>query len=308
MKIVVGMGDIDSYIPFSKRGADEVYIGYIPFEWYQKYGNTLPLNRREVRAVNVQIGTFSELQILSKMVKQYKTRVTITLNSLFYTPDCFDDIINIIKQCMSLGFCSFIVADSVLLYKIKKENLPGIDLHLSGEFGESNQYSAIFADKMNINRIIFNRKTPIEDMGEIIKQNNTNNLNINEYEAFALNEMCHFSGGFCNTLHCDEMCHACLLPYDINSGDIKKSQNDYIGLGDSGCGLCALYKLKKQGITHLKIVSRGADFENTLDDIVALKCAIDILNNSNTETEYINKMKSALFKKGCSNICYYKMG
>ena len=26
-----------------------------------------------------------------------------------------------------------------------------------------------------------------------------------EFEAFVLNEMCQFTGAFCNSLHCDEM-------------------------------------------------------------------------------------------------------
>ena len=36
-----------------------------------------------------------------------------------------------------------------------------------------------------------------------------------EYEAFVLNELCHFSGGFCNSLHCDELGHLCRVPYRV---------------------------------------------------------------------------------------------
>lgn len=34
-----------------------------------------------------------------------------------------------------------------------------------------------------------------------------------EFEAFALNELCQFSGAFCNSLHCDEMGYLCRVPY-----------------------------------------------------------------------------------------------
>ncbi|MFQ8776683.1 MAG: hypothetical protein ACLR78_03340 [Roseburia sp.] len=40
-----------------------------------------------------------------------------------------------------------------------------------------------------------------------------------EFEAFALNELCQFSGAFCNSLHCDEMGHLCRVPYKI--GKVK---------------------------------------------------------------------------------------
>mgnify|MGYP000152237555 CR=1 FL=1 len=41
------------------------------------------------------------------------------------------------------------------------------------------------------------------------------------YEAFALNELCQFSGAFCNSLHCDEMGYLCRVPYRV---DVGKSQ------------------------------------------------------------------------------------
>ena len=36
-----------------------------------------------------------------------------------------------------------------------------------------------------------------------------------EYEAFLMNEMCHFTGGFCNSLHCDEMVHIYRFPIGL---------------------------------------------------------------------------------------------
>ena len=72
MKIVVGLGSIDEYIKFAEAGADEFFCGYVPYSWSQKYGTVLPLNRREVLCYNVQLGAFSELEILSGMMKKYE--------------------------------------------------------------------------------------------------------------------------------------------------------------------------------------------------------------------------------------------
>jgi len=65
MKIVAGLGSVDEYIPYVQAGADELFCGYVPYNWTKKYGTVLPLNRREVLAYNVQLGSFSELEILS---------------------------------------------------------------------------------------------------------------------------------------------------------------------------------------------------------------------------------------------------
>ena len=70
MKITSGLGSIDDYPRYARAGADELFCGYVPFSWSEKYGTVLPLNRREVLNYNVQIGSFSELEILANMVQK----------------------------------------------------------------------------------------------------------------------------------------------------------------------------------------------------------------------------------------------
>lgn len=36
MKIVAGLGAIDDYITLVKAGVDEVFCGYVPYEWKMK--------------------------------------------------------------------------------------------------------------------------------------------------------------------------------------------------------------------------------------------------------------------------------
>ena len=55
----------------TSRPADEFFCGYVPYEWNKKYGTVLPLNRREVLGINVQIGAESELRILAALVRKY---------------------------------------------------------------------------------------------------------------------------------------------------------------------------------------------------------------------------------------------
>lgn len=325
MKIVAGLGSIDEYETFVKAGADEFFCGYVPFSWAEKYGVIHPLNRREVLFYNVQIGSMSELQILKKMVDYYGKPVKLTFNSIYYTGEQYPVIAEIITQCMAAGFENFIIADPALMLYLRQQKI-NCGIHLSGETAEVNRGMLEQMLPFGIRRVIFHRKNSLEDMQSCIKEADF----LHEYEAFILNELCHFSGAFCNSLHCDELTHLCRVPYELGNLHKKEetdaaqkdvAETDRIqgkegkGLpldedgyltGSTGCGLCALYRMKQVGITHLKLVGRGNYTDFMEKDIRQLRKALDILEKSDNELQYQRKMKASLFPDGCSQNCYYR--
>lgn len=325
MKIVAGLGSIDEYETFVKAGADEFFCGYVPFSWAERYGVIHPLNRREVLFYNVQIGSMSELQILKKMVDYYGKPVELTFNSIYYTGEQYPVIAEIITQCMAAGFANFIIADPALMLYLRQQKI-NCGIHLSGETAEVNRGMLEQMLPFGICRVIFHRKNSLEDMQSCIKEADFPH----EYEAFILNELCHFSGAFCNSLHCDELTHLCRVPYELGNLHKKEetdaaqkdvAETDRIqgkegkGLpldedgyltGSTGCGLCALYRMKQVGITHLKLVGRGNYTDFMEKDIRQLRKALDILENSDSEAQYQKKMKASLFPDGCSQNCYYR--
>ncbi len=325
MKIVAGLGSIDEYETFVKVGADEFFCGYVPFSWAEKYGVIHPLNRREVLFYNVQIGSMSELQILKKMVDYYGKPVKLTFNSIYYTGEQYPVIAEIITQCMAAGFENFIIADPALMLYLRQQKI-NCGIHLSGETAEVNRGMLEQMLPFGIRRVIFHRKNSLEDMQSCIKEADFPH----EYEAFILNELCHFSGAFCNSLHCDELTYLCRVPYELGNLHKKEetdaaqkdvAETDRIqgkegkGLpldedgyltGSTGCGLCALYRMKQVGITHLKLVGRGNYTDFMEKDIRQLRKALDILEKSDNELQYQRKMKASLFPDGCSQNCYYR--
>lgn len=167
MKITAGLGSIDEYERFVQAGADEFFCGYVPFSWAEKYGTVMPLNRREVLCYNVQLGAYSELEILSHMVKKYKKPVHLTFNSLYYLPKQYPEIGDIIEQCMKLGFRSYIIADPALFAYLKKRGI-SCEIHLSGETGEVNSEMVKMFRRFPLKRIIFHRKNTFQDMQSVI--------------------------------------------------------------------------------------------------------------------------------------------
>lgn len=345
MKIVAGLGSLDEYIRFCEAGADEFFAGYVPYEWNKKYGTMLPLNRREVLCSNVQLGAFSELEILAAMIRKYGRPVHLTFNALYYIPEQYPEIAAIIRRCMELGFRSYILADPALICYLRQEKID-CEIHLSGETAEVNSRMFSVFQRQKIHRLIFHRKNSFEDMERVVQAGHGE-----EFEAFVLNELCHFTGAFCNSLHCDELGYLCRVPYRLgpvrswgsaadgngsapgrkwnSSGTLSErgkpsaesgeqlehgvdepeqfpyDEEGYL-CGATGCGLCALYQLQRAGITHLKLVGRGNYTDFMERDIRNLKRALALLEESGSEAGYKEKMKRELFPKGCSRNCYYR--
>lgn len=325
MKVVAGLGSIDDYIDLVEAGVDEVFCGYVPYDWNKKYGNLFPLNRREVLYYNVQIGSLTDMKILRRIMDKYKVPVTITFNYLYYLEEQYEDIEKIIRDLTNIGFNEYIIADIALITYLREKEIDCI-IHLSGEACEINSLSVDFYNKLDISRYIFHRKNTILDMESVIKNNSIKNL---EYEAFMLNERCHYTGAFCSSLHCDELAHLCKVPYHMAKFDRKSNRfetvdkkfNDYYKIdeeynyddvdeeqylvGGTGCGLCALKKLQKAGVTHLKVVGRGNFIDLMIEDVKNLKKAINMLSSTENSIEFEGKVKQELFKGKCSGECYY---
>ena len=323
MKLTVGLGFVDEYLRFSEAGADEFFCGYVPYSWTSKYGTMVPLNRREVLCSNVQLGAFSELEILASMIQDYHRPVHLTFNSLYYLPEQYPEIARIIQDCMSLGFRSYIIADPALILYIREQGIP-CEIHLSGETGEVNSRMVDFFQQFSLKRVIFHRKNSFDDVKAVIKSEKSHGglRAETEFEAFILNEMCQFTGAFCNSLHCDELGHLCRVPYwlkplkepcaDSSLGQLQPAAHtessdlpDGYLCGVTGCGLCALYRLREIGITHLKLVGRGNYTDYMDQDIRMLRQALAFLESSASEKDFQQNMRENLFPYGCSSHCYY---
>ena len=331
MKLTVGLGSVDEYIRFSEAGADEFFCGYVPYSWTQKYDTMMPLNRREVLCSNVQLGAFSELEILASMIRDYQRPVHLTFNSLFYLPEQYPEIAKIMKACMCLGFQSYIIADPALILYLREHNID-CEIHLSGETGEVNNRMVDFFQQFSLKRVIFHRKNNFDDMKAVIDAEKSHGglRAETDFEAFILNEMCQFTGAFCNSLHCDELGHLCRVPYwlepvddpcdtlvsehlrpsapvtplQISPPDSSELPDGYL-CGATGCGLCALYCLREIGITHLKLVGRGNYNDYMEQDIRILRRALTLLEQSTSEEDFKDTLRRTLFSYKCSKVCYY---
>lgn len=298
MKITAGLGRAEDYPRLVKAGADELFAGYVPLDWLERYSNITPLNRREVLMHGIQLSSLSEVQLLSSSVQEHGAPVSITFNSICYAPEQYPLIGDMICKLADLGFGDWIIADPALLLYFRQNSLPG-RIHLSGEAGCFGPDALRFFLRFRPDRIIFPRKITPEEMAACISA--APNL---EYEAFVLNEKCHYSGAYCSSLHCDELPHLCQVPYRPFGPDCScaKPVPEHDGsFGASGCGLCALPRLHRAGVTHLKLVGRGGYIECIERDVRMLRRALDMGDVP------ADVLRSEIMDGKCSGNCYYPL-
>lgn len=296
MKITAGLGRLEDYSRLARAGADEMFAGFVPLSWLEKYGNITPLNRRESLMFPMQFSTMGEMRLLAAEIQDHGVPVCLAFNSTAYLPEQYPIIAALLNDLSALGFQDWILADPALMLHLKAQGLKG-RIHLSGEAACFNPDAMAFFRGLGAQRFIFPRKISPEEMAVCIAA-----APDCEYEAFILNEKCHYSGAFCNSLHCDELEHICLVPYRAAGPDCPKQAPAFEeggGLGASGCGICALPRLKAAGVTHLKVVGRGAQIEAMERDVRMLRRALECIDLPEAE------IRRAIFGGSCSGNCYY---
>lgn len=296
MKLCVGLGSLEAYPRLVRAGADEMFAGFVPLDWLEKYANLTPLNRREVLLHGVQFDTLGEMRLLRSMIEDFGVPVALTFNSTCYLPEQYPVIADLLVSLGKLGFQDWILADPALLLYLQSVGIEGY-IHLSGEAGCFNPDAFRFFSRFAVRRFIFPRKITPNEMAACIAA-----APDAEYEAFALNERCHFSGTFCSSLHCDELDHLCQAPYlpfgpNCLTGREHAFPDD--GFGADGCALCALPALSHAGVTHLKVVGRGAHVEQLERDLRLLRRALD-MDGASPE-----RLRREILNDNCSKHCYY---
>ena len=298
MKITAGLGSLGDYERLAAAGADELFAGFVPLDWLERYGNFTPLNRREVLMHDIQFCSMGEMRLLARRMKDAGVPVVLTFNAPFYLPEQYPQIGGMLSELYALGFDSWILADPGLMLWLRDRGVPG-RVQLSGEAGCFNPDALRFFARLGIRRCIFPRKISPEEMADCVAA-----LPGLEYEAFVLNELCHYSGAFCASLHCDELEALCRVPYRPVGPDCgacaPPEPGDAADFGASGCGICALPALRRAGITHLKVVGRGGHAAWLERDIRALRRALEARDATPEE------LRALLPEGRCSGRCYYR--
>jgi len=319
MKILAPVSKIEEIDVLIKEGANELYCGFTPGDWAERFGKSSSVNRRLPGRAS-----FSSLESFKSLVDvahNQNVPVFLTVNKAAYSTEQYAEVVSLIKAITEqIGIDALIVADPGLILALR-ENSFNLPIHASSISSILNSESAKFFKNLGVSRIIFPRYLSIATMEDIIKKTG-NDL---EYEAFILNDGCVFEEGYCNALHSHggAFCHNVLWSYKLhgckqpltnedfwahiaeyrkwlwmgikNCGDSQTKKEDFFGM----CGLCAIPRLENIGVSSLKIVGREAPLKKKESSVRLLKTALGLTKSSDLD----NWTKTVINMREIEDIC-----
>ena len=295
MKILVPLNKLEHVDQLIEAGTDEFYIGFYDDNWVNTFGNFSDLNRMSGFQQYANSMNFEQLLEAIQYIRACEKEVYVTFNANVYTNEQIIKIEEYFQKLKEVDVTGVIVNGIELVKSAEKFAISVVASTMCCVY---NSDVAKYYIEHGINRIIFPRDVSLDEMQAIISRNPKK-----QYEVFAMRNGCRFSDGYCLGTHrvgCGAVC--ALLRKEDNYIDGRKGDfltQHEIELNNllyrqayrkDACALCAIYRLKKMGITSLKIVGRADNYNNICQDVMITKQNIEIAEQCDTEEEYLERM------------------
>ncbi len=312
MKLISPIDRLGEAEPLLRAGADELYGGYVPADWQQRFGLLASINQRTF--AGAQIDNFADLKQIVACCLEQGGEFALTLNSPFYSDAQQSLLIDYVGEAASAGVSSIILADLALLRTLR-HHFPDLLYHASTLAHLSNSAAIAFYQQQGIGRIVLPRHLTVKEMGEIVIQ-----VPDVACDAFLLVGKCPNTEGLCTFHHSSpDKVWPCEIPYQVSplgensSPALKKAIARQRSWAESdrrhGCGLCAIPGLINAGISGLKLVGRGAPTLRKVKNLQLVKRFLELSKETNQFADYQRQALAAHeehFGIGCcENVCYY---
>lgn len=308
MKILSPVDHVEEVKSLLEAGADELYGGFVPPQWRDKYGFLGSINKRTF--LEAQFDKESDLKEAVEEVHASGGRFLLTLNNDYYSKEQYPLVLEEAERAANLGIDALLVADLGLILEIKDRGYP-INLHLSILTAVMNSEAARFYQDLGLKRVVLERTLTIGEIGEIVRK-----VEGLEFEVFIAYGKCPNIEGLCTLFHHDDPKHRwpCGWEYKVAQGSglgaqSVAAQNQWAktARGDA-CGLCAIYDLNEAGITSLKIAGRGRFTGHKLRAVQAVAKMRDLIRSGITREDFYKiawKNYREMFGKECNPyVCY----
>jgi U32 family peptidase len=335
MKIKAPLSNKGEVKNLCMAGADEFFCGIEPASWKKKY-QCLPINQRRGSA------NFTNTKDLAEAVDsahKFNAKVHVTINAFFPMEKQYAAVTGLIKDILDMKADGFVFADLGLLLKIDKKLLKDKDMVIGTDAVMFNSEAVNFYKSFGATRIVLDRAMTLSEMKETMDKDRSI-----EYEAFIINDLCYFVDGLCT------FCKAAdgqgrkikaaggvdffSTPYvpgrSYSGGCGMLFKRDKVSAAGhrvlkgqrspgfsfwgkkhiQGCGACAIYDLKRIGVTSLKILDRALPEEEKVKSTRFIKESLGFLDKRGLTREGFfyacRKLFKRTFKTACSrHDCYY---
>ncbi len=263
MRILCPVDSAAEAAELAALGADELYGGYLPPGWEERFGlAAAPPNRRSF--AEAQIRGEEQLAAVVATAHAAGARFLLTVNAPVYAGAQHEAALELVAAGVALGVDAFIAADAGLVLAAR-ERLPGARFHVSTLADVANHGAAAFWARLGAARITLPRHLSTAQLAAVVAASPGV-----RFDAFVLYGQCPNAEGHCTFPHDHpRRVWPCVQRWRVTPGDASPqaraaaaAQGAWSGLVRAdACGLCALRDLARIGLDAVKIVGRGAPTE-----------------------------------------------
>ncbi len=258
MKILCPVDSAAEAETLAGLGADELYGGYLPAQWTERFALAAPPNRRTF--AEAQISDAGELRAVVAAAHAGGAEFFLTVNSPFYASGQYPALLALAEEALAAGTDAFIAADPGFILAARAR-WPGVRIHLSTLADAANSGAAAFWGRLGVERITLPRHLTLAATAALLAASPGR-----RFDAFVLYGQCPNDEGQCTFSHdhpgrvwpCVQPYTATPLPDTPRARRAAAAHAGWAGLSRAdACGLCALWDLERLGVEAAKIVGRG---------------------------------------------------
>jgi putative protease len=290
-------------------GAGELYGGYLPARWAERFALAAPPNRRTF--VEAQIRDAGELRATVAAAHAGGAEFFLTVNSPCYSREQYPALLELAGEALAAGTDAFIAADPGFIVAARAR-WPGVRIHLSTLADAANHGAAAFWQRLGVERITLPRHLTLAATEALVAASPGMH-----FDAFVLYGQCPNDEGQCTFSHdhpsrtwpCVQRYGVRPLTASVQAQRAAAAQDGWAGLSRAdACGLCSLWDLARLGIESAKIVGRGTTTERKAWAVTAVKELLGAIAEGVSREVFraeARRRSRGRFEHGCSPyLCY----
>ncbi|MDX9980571.1 MAG: U32 family peptidase [Lentisphaeria bacterium] len=200
MQLTLGLDHADrapEIAAFARQGVGEFFAGFVPCEWFGRFGWEVGLNRRTFGGT-CQYTDLDELREAAAAVHAAGRRLLITLNAHDYGHARLGLVREVVRALETIGHDGYIVADPALMGHLREWGVQSL-FHLSTGAGAFNgEAIRFFHERYGLRRVVIPRKMTLREMRQLMAS--VADLGL-EFEVMIIGYRCHFNDEFCFSWH-----------------------------------------------------------------------------------------------------------
>ena len=311
MNTLVPVNDRACLERYAQAGGDEFYVGFHDEAWHERFGRMTDLNRMTGFLDQANPYSFEEVLAIADEVCALGKKLYVTFNANAYSKAQLDFLFGYFERLREEGAAGVIVS---VPEAVEPAADCGLEVVASTMCGVYNEQIARALQGLGCTRVIIPRDVGLAEIEAIMQAVPTL-----EYEAFLMRNGCIFSDCYCLGRHFQGRNALCFDVRDVKreffvddvpglERAVRENDQDYGRLHRTACGLCAIWRLERAGVSAAKIVGRSDDSACILRDIETIRRNVAIARGCADEQEFLARMdvppeRAAACADGLS--CYY---